>query len=160
MTGFLSSLIEQYRQELEKHRNWSFLKASMAACALVAIANGSVAFRQRVRLDQVLETLDALKIYDPHEGVNLFNEFVEAIEVNPKEGRKGAVRAIRAEAAVDPEKARLLIRMCLAVSEVGGEIPLTEQVEIVGLCSQLGLDPRGFGLYVDAPARGGKGAGE
>ena len=125
----------------------------MAACANVAMADGSVGLRERVRLDQVMDTLEALKIYDPHEGVDLFNEFVDAIRSNPKEGHQLAMEAIQAEAAEDQEKAMLLVRICLAVSEVQGKIPLTEQIEIVGLCTQLGVQPDNVGLYTDSTAK-------
>ena len=152
MTGFLSNLLSLYRQEMERHRNRPFLRAVMGACATVAMADGSVDFRERMRLDQVIVTLEALKIYDPHEGVNLFNDFVEAIKANPKEGREQALEAMRAEAGEASEKATLLIRICLAVSEVEGKIPLTEQIEIVGLCSQLGVQPDNVGLYTDSTA--------
>lgn len=153
MAGFLSNLLSLYRQEMERHRNRPFLKAVMGACATVAMADGSVGLRDRIRLDQVMETLEALKIYDPHEGVNIFNDFVEAIKANPKEGHEQALEAIRAETGQDPEKAMLLIRICLAVSEIEGKIPLTEQIEIVGLCSQLGVQPDNVGLYTDSMAK-------
>ncbi|MDP7310856.1 MAG: hypothetical protein QF833_01740, partial [Alphaproteobacteria bacterium] len=99
-------------------------------------------------VDQVLETLEALKVFDPHEGVNLFNGFVEALKQSPEAGHAAAVEAIMAVAA-DPEKAELMVRICLALSETDGEVSLVEQIEIVTLCSLLGLDARAFGLYRD-----------
>ena len=55
-----------------RHHNLPFLKATMAACALVATANGEVSFSERVRVDQIIETLEALQVYGPHEAVNIF----------------------------------------------------------------------------------------
>lgn len=51
--------------------------------------------------------------------------------------------------AGDPERAELVIRMCLALSEAEGDKSLVDQVEIVTLCSLLGVDPRARGLYTD-----------
>ena len=79
MAGFLASLLKGYRAQLERRRNEPFLQAVMAASALVATADGEVAFSQRVRVDQILETLEQLKVFDPHEGVNLFNAYAEKI---------------------------------------------------------------------------------
>ena len=47
----------------------------------------------------------------------------------------------------DSERAELLVRICLAVAEVGGEKKLVDQIEIVILCSLLGIEPRYAGLY-------------
>ena len=149
MAGFFHNLIEHYSKAAERNRNRSFLRAVMAACAGVYMADGVVTLRDRMRLDKVMETLKALQVYDPHEGVDLFNEFVDAIKAHPKTGNEQVMRVIRDEAAGDTEKSNLLIRICLAVSEVKGEIPLPEQVEIVSLCNLLDVHPDGVGLYTD-----------
>ena len=91
MSGFLKKLTEVYRDRIAKHRNRPFLKAAMAACALVAMANGTVSFRQRIRLDQIMEALEALRDFDPHEGVNLFNEVVTAMQKSPRTGHETAM---------------------------------------------------------------------
>ncbi|MDX1514660.1 MAG: TerB family tellurite resistance protein [Gammaproteobacteria bacterium] len=148
MTGFLDSLLNDYRTQMERHRNRPFLKASMAACALAAVADGAPTLSERIRVDQILETLEALKIFDPHEGVELFNEYSRAILESPKEGREYALADVR-NAAGDPETANLMVRMCLAVAEAKGEKSLVDQIEIVMLCSILGVEPKQAGLYTD-----------
>ncbi len=149
MSGFLVNLSDFYQEQMLRHRNRAFLRASMAACALVAMANGNVSFRQRIRLDQIMETLEALRDFDPHEGVNLFNEVVTAMRNSPRSGHETAMEIILKETVSHPEKSELLIRICLAVSEVDGIIPMTEQIEIVGLCSRLGVEPDRLDLYPD-----------
>lgn len=146
--GFLNTLKNQYQAQMKRNHNRPFLKGAMAACALVAIADREVSFSQRVRVDQIMETLDALKVFDPHDGIDLFNEFIDAIRKCPREGRKQAYEAIM-EVAVNDETKELLLRICLAVSEADGEKHLADQIEIVMLCSLLGIDPRNCGLYVD-----------
>ncbi len=146
MAGFLSTLKGMYQAQMERHHNQPFLKATMAACAMVATADGNVSFSEQVRVDQILQTLDALKIYDPHEGVNLFREYSEAILEDPKVGHRKAAKAIDAVKG-DPERSALMIRICLAVAESNGETKLVDQIEVVTLCSILGVDPTGFDLY-------------
>jgi len=125
----------------------------MAACALVSSADGSVTFRQRVRVDLVMDTLDALKVFDPHEGMELFNGFVEALQHNSKEGHRWAREAVSAEVEGDAEKAELLVRICLAVSERDGAIPPPEQHEIEALCHWIGVDPDTAGYLVENRTR-------
>ena len=149
MSGFFETLIDQLREPLHderiRHRNLPFLKGAMAASALAAIADGSITFSQRVRVDQVLQTLEALKVFDPHEGVDLFNQYTDSILKAPKNGRQKAMKAIR-NVAKDQETAVVLIRICRAISEAHGEPSLVEKIEMISLCSQLGVDPNTCGL--------------
>lgn len=154
MPGFLDELTSYYHQTLERHRNLPFLKACMAACALIATIEGEVSLSQRLRIDKILETLEALQVFDPHEGVDLFNAYAGAIFEGPEAGRREALRFILQVAQADPEKADLLVRICLAVSDADGSVSLVEQIEIVTLCSILGLSPERYGLYSDADVQG------
>ncbi len=148
--GFLSTLTDSFREQLERRRNRPFLRATMAACALVAAADGRVSLGERVRVDQVLDTLERLRVFDPHEGVDLFNDLTDAILANPKDGHRAAIDALLAGVGGDSEAAELLIRVCLAVSEMSGDDSrLVDEIEIVSLCSRLGVDPRTVGLYSD-----------
>ncbi len=154
MTAFLSELTNYYHTLQERHRNLPFLKGAMAACALTATADGEISLSQRLRVDQIFEALEALKVFDPHEGVNLFNEFSEAIFKRPKKGQKEALKVVKKIAAEDPEKAELMIRICLAVGEADGVIGPEEQIEIVTLCGILNVEPEDCGLHTDSASTG------
>ncbi len=152
--SFLTTLINNFQEGLERNRNRPFLKATMAACALVATADGRVSLGERVRVDQILETIEALKIFDPHEAVDMFNDFSDAILESPQVGHDKALAAL-ADAAGDEETKSLIIRICCAISEVkhpeGDEATMAaDQIEIVSLCSRLGVDPATCGLYVSS----------
>ncbi|HIJ44113.1 MAG: TerB family tellurite resistance protein [Rhodospirillales bacterium] len=149
MTSFLHNLTHRYQEQMERHKNRPFLKGSMAACALVATADGNITFSQRVRVDQLLQTLEALKFFDPHEGIDLFNEFTDTILSAPEAGHGKALQAVFETVKDKQATAELLIRLCLAVSEANGEISLNDQIEIVSLCSLLGVKPKKCGLYTD-----------
>lgn len=151
MSGLLSSLTNAYREMLDRHRNLPFLKAVMASSALVAVSDGEVTFNERVRVDQILETLDELAVFDPHEGVDLFNDYVEAIKQDSEEGREKCWDVIT-EAVEDADTAALMLRICLAISSADGEVTLPEQIEVVMLCSRLGVEPKDCGLYTDLSA--------
>lgn len=150
--SFLHTLISNFQEGLERNRNRPFLRATMAACALVATADGKVSIVERVRVDQILETIEALKIFDPHEAVDLFNEFADAILESPHEGHDKALLAL-ADAAGDEDTKALIVRICCAISEVKHDETdnvsfAADQIEIVSLCSRLGVDPKSCGLYV------------
>jgi len=148
MTSIIDELAALFKNRLEKKRNEPFLKAAMAACAMVSMSDGQVYFCDRIRLDQIMTTLDKLKIFDPHKGVDLFNYFVDLIAESPKLGHQEAVAAVQSVAS-DKEVAQLLIRLCVAISLSDGKTNLVEHIEIVSLCSLIGVDPEKSGLNVD-----------
>ena len=148
MSGFLDSLLDDVRRQIERHRNRPFLNAAMAACALAASAGGEITFSQRIRVDQILDTLERLQVFDPHEGVELFNEYSAAILASSREGHERA-RAALAPFVGDAATAGLLVRICLAVAESAGERSLSQEIEVVMLCGVLGVDPALAGLYRD-----------
>ncbi|HED16796.1 MAG TPA: hypothetical protein ENI64_08305 [Gammaproteobacteria bacterium] len=145
MSGILSRFTSLYHASSEKRHNRPFLEAAMAACAIVSASEGEVTFSERIRVDQIMETLEKLKVFDPHEGVNLFNHFTDRIIASPKQGHEEALSVIKVQAA-DKETAELLINLCLAVSKSDGKISLVEHIEIVSLCGLIDVDPEKIGL--------------
>ena len=147
MAGFLQSLLADYQNQIKRHQNRPFLNAAMAACALMAGSGGEITFSQRVRVDQILETLEKLQIFDPHEAIDLFNDYARAILDAPKEGHARALAAVQSVTA-DQETAGLLVRICMAVAQAGGEKNLSQEIEIVMLCSLLQVEPDNTDLYI------------
>ena len=110
----------------------------MAASALVASADGTVSFSERYSVDQMLEQLDQLKAFDAHQAVDLFNDYVEALQDNQEEGRAKALGAIAAISG-DREAAALMVRISAAISRADGDFSQVEQEEIEAICEALGL---------------------
>jgi tellurite resistance protein len=145
MTGILDDLRHFFKGRSEKEQNRPFLESAMAACAMVSVSEGQVSFADRIRVDQIMETLTQLKVFDPHEGVDLFNHYAAGILKSPKEGREAALKKIKTVTS-DPETAEVLIDLCLAVSLSDGVTSLIEHIEIVSLCGLIGVDPDKIGL--------------
>lgn len=145
MSGIIGRFTSLYHVNSEKRHNRPFLEAAMAACAVVAASEGEVTFSERIRVDQIMETLEKLKIFDPHEGVNLFNQYTDMIIASPKQGHEQVLSIIKAQ-AVDHETAELLVHLCLAVSQSDGKTSLIEHIEIVTLCGLIDVDPDKIGL--------------
>ena len=145
MSGMLDNLKRFFQDRSEKEHNRPFLEAAMAACAMVSASEGQVSFADRIRVDQIMETLAQLKVFDPHEGVDLFNHYTGGILASSKEGREAALKTIKTVTS-DPETAELLIDLCLAVSLSDGVTSLIEHIEIVSLCGLIGVDPDKIGL--------------
>jgi tellurite resistance protein TerB len=145
MSGILDNLKAFFQARTVKEQNRPFLEATMAACAMVSASEGEVSFADRIRVDQIMETLTQLKVFNPQEGVDLFNHYTALILASPKAGREAALATIKSVTS-DIETAELLIDLCLAVSLSDGVTSLVEHIEIVSLCGLIGVDPEKIGL--------------
>lgn len=129
------------RREIKRYRQRPFLEAVMASCAIVATADGEISFSERVRMDNVVDSLEQLRVFNPHEGVNLFNAHAEAIEANRSIGTAAALEAIRRGAGDDQAAAALLLRISIAISQADGQYHEAERGAVQAICDTLGIDP-------------------
>lgn len=145
MSGLFANLMQGLQNQAERHRNRPFMEATMAACALVATADGTVSFSERHRIDQILERLDQLRVFDPHEAMNVFDDFIQELQDNPEAGRRAALQRL-AKVAEDKDSSRLMVRICCAVSEADGNFSAAERRQIEAVCRALGLTLEDSGL--------------
>jgi len=131
--------------ELERFRNRHFLEACMAASALVAMADGEVNFSELATIDQVLETVQQLRIYDPHTAVNIYRDYIDHLREDEKEARRQAFQAVE-RLAGDEDGARLVIRVCVAIGKADDDFNAPEKEMILDLCATLAIPPTEFEL--------------
>jgi len=129
-------VFERFRLELNRHKQRPSLEAVAAACALVATADGEVSFSERARLDTVIESLSQLRLFDPHEVVDAFDEHVA--QLADDDGVAAMLKVIsagtRAEGAAD-----LLLRISAAMSLADGRDSSDEHEIIHKICAALQL---------------------
>lgn len=108
----------------------------MAAAALVATADGEVSFSELSALDDLLDTVKDLQIYDPHVAVDIYRDFADAIGENRENGRRDALKTV-ARVADNAEAAALVVRVAVAISRADGDFTTAEQGTIGDLCDAL-----------------------
>lgn len=136
----LQGLRESVRYYLDRRHHRPFLEASMAGAALVAMADGRLSFSETSRVDEIVQRVKELKAFDPHEAMDCFYAYIDAIEADFEEGSKRAHEAVAA-AAEEPEAAALLVRICVAMSRADGHVDPAETAEIDNICHLLNVDP-------------------
>ena len=105
----------------------------MATCAYIASADGAVSFSERGRVDDILEHLEQLRVYDPHDGVDLFNAYTDALLADRATARAKVFQAV-GKVAKQEDSAKLIARMVFAISNADGDFTNEERqagVEIV-----------------------------
>jgi len=137
-------LREAVREKVEQQRNRGFMEAAMSAAALVATADGTVSFAERIALDRLLEGCRDLAIFDPHEAVDFFNDRVADITEHPQNGRRASLDHIARMNDVDMDHAELVVRVALALSGADGNYSDEELIQVIAICDILNLDPQQF----------------
>ena len=148
MSGIFKSLKRNYQSLMERQSNRPFLEGVMAACAMVASADGTVSFAERVRIDQILQSLRRLQVFDPHEGINIFNDFTDQISEHPETGHETAFKAME-NIAQDADNRALIFKIFIAICQAESDDNMADQIKIVSLCSRLNINSTHLGLYVD-----------
>ena len=145
MASFFRSAKTALAAELDKLRNRQFLDAAMAASALVSMADGDANITEYSILDQALETIEALRIYHPHEAMDLYGDYIEGLRTDPAETRRKIMQSIE-RIRGDRDAAELLIRLCLAIGKADEDFSEPEMAVIAELRRVLALDDKPFGL--------------
>jgi len=136
LVGLWENLRDAIESAAARHRNRPFLEAAMAACAYIALSDGYVSIGERGRIDDILEQLESLRVFDPHEGVNIFNDYVDELNEDPEVGKKAVFAAI-AKMSNDKEAALLVARICIAISNADGDFSDSERAAVVEVCDIL-----------------------
>lgn len=116
-----ADLRKKIAEAKERHDNRAFMEGVMAACAIVADADGTVTFSERMSLDNVLDGVDRLKIYDPREAVDLFNTYLDALQdADNKIAKKKLLWQIEETFTTKTDRA-VLLKICWAISHADGK---------------------------------------
>ena len=132
----IRSALNEY---LQRFRNKPFLEASMAASALLALADDEILLSERLALDFVLENVEELRIFDPHKAVDLFRDYAEAIREDFETGREKVFKTV-ARFAGDEHAAELLVRSCALIGKADGDFSEQEKEVVADLCRVLRID--------------------
>jgi chromosome partitioning protein len=135
--AILDRLTTPFQNGAGRARNKQFLEAAMAAAALAAAAGGGVSLGKRHVLDQVLESIDALRAFDVHEAVDLFMGHAQALREAPEDARVKAIRAISPLAG--NAEAGLIVRVAAAVARADGNIAEAAKAEVERIAAALGV---------------------
>jgi len=133
------------RQEVERFKNKEFLEAVVAACALVAAADGKIDAREKEVMERFLRTNEAVKAFDSQEVLAKFDKFVTNFAFSPVIGHAEARKAIQ-KLEVNKEPAQTLVKLCCDIGQADEQFSREEEDVVRGICVDLALNPHEFGL--------------
>jgi stress response protein SCP2/tellurite resistance protein len=131
-------------QELfNRYKSQDVLEAVVAACALVAMADGYLDASERQKMIEFVHQSEELRVFDTTKVIQKFNMFVSRIENDRMMGRTEAFRAL-GKIRTKPEIARLVARYCIAIGYADGNFDNNEKQMVSDICRELGLNPAEF----------------
>ncbi|WP_236241863.1 tellurite resistance TerB family protein [Streptomyces sp. CC228A] len=123
----------------------AFRDASMAMCALVAAADGTVDPSERQRVAQLIATNDVLRNFPADDLHRRFEDNLNKLTADFALGKVSVMQEI-AKARKKPSEARAVIQIGIVIGGADGDFDKSEQAVVREACHSLDLPPHEFDL--------------
>ncbi|WP_432013854.1 tellurite resistance TerB family protein [Streptomyces cucumeris] len=126
-------------------KSGAFRDASMAMCALVAAADGSVDPAERQRVAQLIATNEVLQNFPADDLQRRFDEYLDKLVTDFDFGKVSVLQEV-AKARKKPAEARAVVQIGIVIGGADGDFDKTEQAVVREACFALDLPPAEFDL--------------
>ncbi|MEU1871500.1 tellurite resistance protein TerB [Streptomyces ambofaciens] len=126
-------------------KSGAFRDASMAMCALVAAADGSVDPSERQRVAQLISTNEVLQNFPADDLRRRFEDNLDKLTADFAFGKVGILQEI-AKAKKKPAEARAVIQIGIVIGGADGDFDKDERAVVREACYALDLPPHEFDL--------------
>lgn len=142
-----SAATMQTQLEAKKNdlKSGAFRDASMAMCALVAAADGTIDAAERQRVAQLIATNDVLQNFPADDLRRRFDEYLNKLTADFAFGKVAVLQEV-AKAKKKPAEARAVIQIGIVIGGADGDFDKTEQAVVREACFTLDLPPHEFDL--------------
>ncbi|GHH38936.1 tellurite resistance TerB family protein [Streptomyces sp. CA-294286] len=140
-----STMQTQLESKKNELKSGSFRDASMAMCALVAAADGSIDPAERQRVAALIGTNDVLKNFPADDLQRRFNDYCGKLTADFAFGKVSVLQEI-AKAKKKPAEARAVIQIGIVIGGADGDFDKSEQAVVREACYTLDLPPHEFDL--------------
>lgn len=136
---------EQLKTRAGQFKNKDFARGSMAICALISAADGSIDAAEKQKTTALITANDTLSIFDPSELRDLFQHFASKLEADYDFGKVEAIQAI-SKLKNKPDQARAVIQVGIIIGGADGNFDPDEQRAVREACNAAGIAPSEFDL--------------
>ncbi|WP_330337203.1 tellurite resistance TerB family protein [Streptomyces sp. NBC_00557] len=126
-------------------KSGAFRDASMAMCALVAAADGTVDPSERQRVAQLIATNEVLQNFPADDLRRRFEDNLNKLTADFAFGKVSVLQEV-AKAKKKPAEARAVIQIGIVIGGADGDFDKTEQAVVREACYTLELPPHEFDL--------------
>ena len=150
--GFLDNLkskSQQMSQQLNTKKGQlkskEFAQGSMAMCALVAAADGSIDVVEQQKTTELITSNEVLSIFDPRDLREIFDKYADKLRADYQLGKVEAIQAI-GKLRGKPDQARAAIQIGIIIGGADGNFDENEQAAVREACNAVGIAPGEFDL--------------
>jgi tellurite resistance protein TerB len=138
MSGQLKTKAGQFKSK-------EFANGSMAMCALIAAADGSIDAAERKKTAALIMSNDVLGIFPPDELKQKFDFYCEKLQRDYDFGKVEAVATI-AKLKSKPDQARAVVQIGIIIGGADGTFDDDEKKAVKEACFAVGIPPAEFDL--------------
>lgn len=135
----------QLTAQVSKFRNRTFMEATVAACALVAAADGSISSEEKQKMAGFIRNSDELKHFAIPDVIAFFDKVVSNFDFDAMIGKAEALKVV-GRLRGNEEQARVMVRVACAIGASDGNFDERERAAVREICVDLGLAPADFDL--------------
>ena len=126
-------------------RNREFMEAVLAACAMIASADGDVSSAEKQKMMGYVTNADELKHFGQDKVIAYFQSIIGKMEFDPALGRAEALKVIGRIKGKE-EQARMVVRVACVIGASDGNFDDKEKAVVRQICVDLGLNPADFDI--------------
>jgi tellurite resistance protein TerB len=139
---------DELKTSISKYKNSDFANASMAMCALVAAADGTIDDSQRSKTAGFIASNDSLSAFDPADLQSRFNGFCDKLSEDFDFGKISVLQTI-GKVRNKPEAARAVIQVGIVIGGADGSFDPVEKKMVQEACNALQLNADEFELSAE-----------
>ena len=145
----LKSKSQQMSQQLNTKKSQlkskEFAQGSMAMCALIAAADGSIDVVEQQKTTELITTNEVLSIFDARDLREIFDKYADKLRADYQLGKVEAIQAI-GKLRGKPDQARATIQIGIIIGGADGNFDEHEQAAVREACNAVGIAPGEFDL--------------
>jgi tellurite resistance protein TerB len=139
------TLNDQLKTKKDQYRSREFADASMAMCALVAAADGSIDATERQKTAGLIASNDVLAVFPADDLRAKFDNYCDKLNRDFDFGKIEAIAAI-GKLKDKPDQARAVVSIGLVIGGADGTFDEDERKIVKDACFAVGIAPAEFDL--------------
>ena len=126
-------------------KNKEFANGSMAMCALIAAADGSIDAAEQAKTSTLIRSNTVLSVFPPEELQQKFDWYCSKLAGDFEFGKVEAIATI-GKLRSKPDQARAVIQIGIIIGGADGDFDAKERAAVRDACNAVGISPADFDL--------------
>lgn len=140
-----AEMSSQLKTKTDQLKTKEFANGSMAMCALIAAADGSIDATERQKTTALIRSNDLLSVFPPDELQQKFDWYADKLAKDYQFGKVEATATI-GKLKSKPEQARAVIQIGIIIGGADGDFDADERAAVKDACFAVGIEPSEFDL--------------